>query len=94
MSNTSTVVSGSENWETYDDNSEPEEDVSDSYYAKARAARGKRMTPETGYARPQASQAKRARGLPPPSNHAGHVMVDHDGNRIISGSEWTDEDAF
>jgi protein regulator of cytokinesis 1 len=51
------------------------------------------MTPETGYARPHASQAKRARGLPPP-NRAGNVMVDHDGNRIVSGSEWTDEDAF
>jgi len=93
ISNTSTVVSGSENWETYDDNSEPEADASDTYYAKVRAARGKRFSPEDGYGNTQAGQAKRLRGLPP-SMHAGHVMVDAEGNRIISGSEWTDEDAF
>jgi protein regulator of cytokinesis 1 len=92
ISNTSTVVTGSENWETYDDNSEPEEDLSDAYFAKLRAARaGKRITPEANYGRPQ-SQMKRNRGLPPA--HAGQVMVDHEGNRIVSGSEWTDEDAF
>lgn len=93
ISNTSTVVTGSENWETYDDNSEPEPDVSDTYYAKLRAARGKRFTPEDSYARPQSSQAKRQRGLPP-SMHAGHAMIDDAGNRIVSGSEWTDEDAY
>ncbi|KAK3333314.1 microtubule associated protein-domain-containing protein [Cercophora scortea] len=94
ISNTSTVVSGSENWETYDDNSEPEMDASDAYYAKVRAARaGKRMTPESGYARPGTGQAKRQRGVPP-ATHAGHETVDDEGNRIISGSEWTDEDAF
>ncbi|KAI1327879.1 microtubule associated protein-domain-containing protein [Xylariaceae sp. FL0255] len=97
-SNTSTVISGSENWETYDDNSEPEQDASDTYYAKVRAARGKRFTPEDGYARPQASQAKRLRGIPPAMHgHVGggsHVTIDAEGNRIISGSEWTDEDAF
>ncbi|KAK3357094.1 microtubule associated protein-domain-containing protein [Lasiosphaeria hispida] len=97
ISNTSTVAStaasGSENWETYDDNSEPEMDASDTYYAKVRAARaGKRLTPETGYARPQGGQAKRQRGFPPA--HAGHVVVDNEGNRIVSASEWTDEDAF
>ena len=94
ISNTSTVVSGSENWETYDDNSEPEMDASDAYYAKVRAARaGKRMTPEAGYSRPHAGQPKRQRGFPP-TTHAGHVVVDGEGNRIVSGSEWTDEDAF
>lgn len=93
ISNTSTAVSGSENWETYDDNSEPEPDASDAYYAKVRAARNKRLTPEDGYPRPGTSQAKRHRGIPP-AMHAGHVMIDADGNRIISGSEWTDEDAY
>ncbi|XXH04615.1 Increased rDNA silencing protein [Hypoxylon texense] len=93
ISNTSTVVTGSENWETYDDNSEPEPDVSDTYYAKVRAARGKRFTPEDPYSRQQANQAKRYRGIPP-AMQAGHVMVDAEGNRIISGSEWTDEDAY
>lgn len=97
----SSNVTGSENWETYDDNSEPEADVSDTYYAKVRAARGKRMEPEpepeayaeTGF-RPTASQTKRMRGIPPlvPS---GHVYVDDEGNRVVSrGSEWTDEDAY
>ncbi|KAI0128814.1 microtubule associated protein-domain-containing protein [Xylariales sp. AK1849] len=93
ISNTSTVVSGSENWETYDDNSEPEPDASDTYYAKVRAARGKRFTPEDPYSRSQANQAKRLRAIPP-SMHAGHGTVDNEGNRIISGSDWTDEDAF
>ena len=96
ISNSSTAISGSENWETYDDNSEPEDYATDTYYAKVRAARGKRFTPEDPYSRSTASQAKRVRGLPPSAAHAGHGhgMVDAEGNRIISGSEWTDEDAF
>ncbi|RYP26036.1 hypothetical protein DL768_011846 [Monosporascus sp. mg162] len=95
ISNTSTVVSGSENWETYDDNSEPEAAASDTYYAKVRAARNKRFTPEGGYSPPHHPQAagKRPKGLLPPAlpRAAG---VDAEGNRIISGSEWTDEDAY
>lgn len=95
ISATSTVVTGSENWETYDDNSEPEMDASDTYYAKLRAARaGKRLSPDTTYARPGPGQAKRQRGIPPTS-HAGHGTLDGEGNRTMSGStEWTDEDAF
>ncbi|KAM7189164.1 anaphase spindle elongation protein 1 [Naviculisporaceae sp. PSN 640] len=102
-SNTSTTVSGSENWETYDDNSEPEMDASDTYYAKVRAARAattKMLHSEEvngAYARPplNASLNKRQRGVLPPPHHAGHVVVvDGEGNRIVSGSEWTDEDAF
>lgn len=93
ISNTSTAISGSENWETYDDNSEPEPDASDAYYAKVRAARGKRFTPEDGYVNAPPGQAKRLRGIPP-AMHGGHGTVDAEGNRTISGSEWTDEDAF
>jgi len=93
ISNTSTAASGSENWETYDDNSEPELDASDTYYAKMRAARGKRPTPEGGYGRAQANQIKRQRGLAP-AVHGDLVTMDGQGNRIVSGSEWTDEDAF
>ncbi|KAF4950569.1 hypothetical protein FSARC_13137 [Fusarium sarcochroum] len=89
----STNISGSENWETYDDNSEPELDASDAYYAKLRAARNKRFTPEHGH-RPTSSQSKRIRGIPPTASYAGPVMIDQEGNRIISGSEWTDEDAY
>ncbi|ORY70043.1 microtubule associated protein-domain-containing protein [Pseudomassariella vexata] len=95
ISNTSTAVSGSENWETYDDNSEPEPDASDAYYAKVRAARGKRFTPEDPYSHSQPSQTKRMRGIPPPTSHAGHAAsLDNDAGRIISGSEWTDEDPY
>jgi protein regulator of cytokinesis 1 len=97
ISNTSaatTAVSGSENWETYDDASEPEPDASEAYYAKLRAARIKRENPYDGYA-PQQGTLKRQKGIPPLS-HAGHVVMDAEGNRIVSGSDanWTDEDAF
>ena len=46
-SNTSTintVASGSENWETFEDASEPEADATEAYYAKVRAAQGKMRT--------------------------------------------------
>jgi hypothetical protein len=35
---------------------------------------------------------KRQRAVPPTS--AGQIMVDQDGNRIGSVSEWTDEDGY
>ncbi|SPJ78403.1 related to microtubule-associated protein [Fusarium torulosum] len=90
----STNISGSENWETYDDdNSEPELDVSDAYYAKLRATQTKRFSPEQSL-RPTSSQSKRIRGIPPTGSYNGPVMIDQDGNRIISGSEWTDEDGY
>ncbi|KAI2373143.1 Microtubule bundling protein [Ophidiomyces ophidiicola] len=38
-----TVTSGSENWETYDDVSEPEIDASEAFYAKVRAVQGKKV---------------------------------------------------
>ena len=96
ISNTSsaiTTVSGSENWETYSEVSEPEPDASDAYYAKLRAARGKRVTPDDAY--PRGNMSKKLKGIPP-HGHAGHETYDAHGNRIISGSEanWTDEDAF
>ncbi|CRK25906.1 hypothetical protein BN1708_018199, partial [Verticillium longisporum] len=86
-------VTGSENWETYDDNSEPEADASDTYYAKVRAARGKRMEPEAAGYRPNASQTKRLRAIP--AQHAGHAYMDEGGERIVSNaSGWTDEEAY
>ncbi|TQN64511.1 Anaphase spindle elongation protein 1 [Colletotrichum shisoi] len=91
-SNGSSNVTGSENWETYDDASEPEQDATDTYYAKVRAARGTRFEPEAA-SRPTANDAKRQRPfpmMPPP----GHAYSDGEGNRIISGSEWTDEDGY
>ncbi len=93
ISNTSntTTVSGSENWQTIEDDSEPEEDASDAYYAKLRAARGKRFNQEEYN---QGAQVKKQKGIPPYGARAG--LTDADGTRIISGSEnnWTDEDAF
>jgi protein regulator of cytokinesis 1 len=90
-SNATTTVSGSENWQTIEDDSEPEQDASDAYYAKLRAAaaRGKRFTPED-YHQP----SKKQKGIPPYGARAG--LEDSEGNRIVSGSEanWTDEDAF
>jgi protein regulator of cytokinesis 1 len=81
-------------WETYDDVSEPEQDATNAYYEKLRAARGKRYTPDDGYAPPQGGQIKKQKGIPPA--YAGHALTDAEGNRILSGSEtnWTDEDAF
>ncbi|KAJ3492550.1 hypothetical protein NLG97_g5314 [Lecanicillium saksenae] len=93
ISSTSTAISGSENWETYDDNSEPEPDASDAYYAKLRAARCKRQEPEYGHVAAP-GQPKRLRGIPPPMGYTGPVMIDEDGNRIVSGSEWGDSDVF
>lgn len=102
-SNTSSVVTGSENWETYDDNSEPEPDASDAYYAKVRAARAaaaavRRVSPPAGAAAAGdgVDHVKRVpRGIPPHHGHGhGHVLVDQDGNRIASGSEWTDEGSY
>ncbi|KAI6710174.1 hypothetical protein JHW43_007306 [Diplocarpon mali] len=90
ISNTSnnTTVSGSENWQTIEDDSEPEADASDAYYAKLRAARSKRSTPEE-YS--QGGQLKKQKGIPPYNNRPGLIDA-----RVISGSEanWTDEDAF
>ncbi|RFU34967.1 hypothetical protein B7463_g1402, partial [Scytalidium lignicola] len=94
-STTATTISGSENWETYDDVSESEEDATEAYYARLRAAaHNKRVTPEGGYGPP--GQMKKARGIPPYGVHGGIAMIDAEGNRIPSGSEanWTDEDAF
>lgn len=85
-----TVVTGSENWETYDDNSEPEEDIN---YAKIRSGRTDYgMEPPSKFNASQ--QAKRPRGIPPALQQP-HVLVDGDGRRVYSGSSgWTDEDVF
>ena len=47
-STANTMTSGSENWETYDDASEPEADATEVYYAKLRATQGKRMAGHGG----------------------------------------------
>ncbi|KAK4696797.1 Ase1/PRC1/MAP65 family protein, partial [Lecanoromycetidae sp. Uapishka_2] len=95
-STSTTAASGSENWETFDDASEPEVDASDAYYAKLRAAKsGKRFTPEGGYTPPHGGPGKKFKALYGTSNHQT-VVEEEGGRRLVTGSEsaWTDEDAF
>lgn len=89
----STVITGSENWETYESNSEPEDDeVQATYYPKLRKSKAGGAEQDDNYTRFAGSQqSKRLRGIPPAQQQ--QVMVDADGNRIYSNSEWTDEDA-
>lgn len=96
-STSNTVVSGSENWETFDDASEPEVDTSEAYYAKLRAAKAaKRYTPEGGYTPPHGAAGKKFKGLYGAGNHHQAVAQGGNGRVVPSGSEagWTDEDAF
>ena len=98
ISNTSSnsqAVSGSENWETYDDASEPEPDASDAYYAKLKAARGKRATPDGGHPSPRPNQAKKMRGIYEGQGQV-QTFVEEAGRMVPAGSDagWTDEDAF
>lgn len=91
-----TIASGSENWETFDDASEPEVDVSNAYYAKLRAAKtGKRFTPDGGYTPPRGGPGKKFKGVHPAGGHSQVAIKDETG-RLVSASEagWTDDDAF
>ncbi|KAM3083801.1 Microtubule bundling protein [Clarireedia jacksonii] len=103
ISNTSsstTTGSGSENWETYGDVSEtePEEEAGDDYYARIRASRQQRYTPEGEPPQTfRSSTIRKAKNYPAHLTHAGRVLRnDRECTRIVSGSEanWTDEDAF
>lgn len=94
---TSTAASGSENWETFDDASEPEVDASEAYYAKLRAAKtGKRFTPEGGYTPPRGGPGKKFRGMYGTGGMTETVIEEATGRSVPPGSEagWTDEDAF
>lgn len=95
-STVSNAVSGSENWETYDDASEPEPDTSEAYYAKLRAARGKRFTPEGGYTPPRGAAGKKFKGIRGVGPGAATLVEETAGQLVKAGSEagWTDEDAF
>ena len=100
--NSSVAASGSENWETFDDVSEPEADASNAYYAKLRAGGkggpGKRFTPEGGHTPPRAGPGKKFKALygAHPSSHPQTVVEEGGERRMVTGSEsaWTDEDAF
>ena len=88
---TATTASGSENWQTIEDDSEPEKDATEAYYEKLRAARGKRYTPDDYSDYPQGGTMKKQKGIVTP--YAGRA---DENCRIVSGSDanWTDEDAF
>ena len=94
-STVNTAASGSENWETFDDASEPEVDVSDAYYAKLRAAKTKRFTPEGGHTPPRGAPGKKFKGMYGAGGHFQPV-IEENGRVVPAGSEagWTDEDAF
>ncbi|KAL8740765.1 MAG: hypothetical protein Q9190_006568 [Brigantiaea leucoxantha] len=93
-STTANTASGSENWETFDDASEPEVDASDAYYAKLRANKsGKRFNPEGGYTPPRDVLGKKLKGMHGTGGATG-TFVDERTGRIVSDAGWTDEDAF
>ena len=92
VSNSSTVItgnSGSENWETFDDDgSESEPDASEVYYAKLRAAHGKRIAPDDS--QPMTLGGKKAKGIR--SVSPDEQLVSHNGQMLrASDGEWTDD---
>ncbi|KAF2438319.1 protein regulator of cytokinesis 1 [Karstenula rhodostoma CBS 690.94] len=93
-----TMQSGSENWETFSEQSdEPPERDADLYYHRQQMARSKRFTPEGGHAAsPRSVHGKKLRGIRPVD---GAYMVEDGGHmvRTVEGSEcgWTDDgDAY
>lgn len=90
VSNSSTVItgnSGSENWETFDDGSESEPDASEVYYAKLRAAHGKRIAPDDS--QPTKLAGKKAKGIRSVSPDDEPIVV-HDSHMLRADDEWTD----
>ncbi|KAA8567822.1 hypothetical protein EYC84_008277 [Monilinia fructicola] len=77
------TASGSENWETYGDVSEtePEEDTNEDYFARLRAARANRYTPDDeppqfrGSATVNSSMMKKQKGYPLYKGPAGTSLV-------------------
>ncbi|KAJ5159685.1 uncharacterized protein N7482_006689 [Penicillium canariense] len=87
-SNSSTVntaTSCSENWETFDDASGSEEDASDIYYSRLRAAQGKRFAPDDGVDL-MGKKSKGIRSVSPDGPHPGQMI------RVAgSDTEWNDD---
>ena len=91
-----TMQSGSENWETFSEQSDepPERDV-DFYKYRQEVAPNKRWTPDGGYAAasPRAVQGKKLRGI---RSVDSDLMIEGEGGRMVrvmDGSEagWTDD---
>lgn len=88
------MQSGSENWETFSEQSDdpPERDV-DFYNQRQAAARNKRFTPEGGHAAsPRGVHGKKLRSV---RTVEGDYMMEEGGQmvRVVEGSEcgWTDD---
>ncbi|ODH47537.1 hypothetical protein GX48_06343 [Paracoccidioides brasiliensis] len=90
ISNTSTVTtstSRSENWETYDDASEPEIDATDVYYAKMRAAQGKLQNVDSS-----TMNGKKFKGIRGVGMEENFVEENGQITRIVgSDAGWTDD---
>ncbi|KAF3483275.1 anaphase spindle elongation protein [Arthroderma uncinatum] len=81
-----TVTSGSENWETYDDASEPEADATEVYYAKLRATHGKRMgTPG------ELGGSKKIRGIRGVGADDDYDTENNYPHRVDGSDAWTDD---
>jgi protein regulator of cytokinesis 1 len=90
-----TMQSGSENWETFSEQSEPERDIDFHNYRQAAMAHNKRYTPDGGSS-PRKVVGKKLRGI---RSVDGQLMTEGESGRmtrVVEGSEagWTDEDAF
>jgi protein regulator of cytokinesis 1 len=89
------MQSGSENWETFSEQSEePERDI-DFYKHRQAAARNKRFTPEGGQS-PRGVHGKKLRSI---RDVDSNLMTENESGRmvrVVEGSEagWTDEDAY
>lgn len=92
------MQSGSENWETFSEQSEEPDRDMDYYNYRAAAARNKRFTPDGGHPSPRGVHGKKLRSIRG-VNDGGDLMMEAEGGRmvrVVEGSEagWTDEDAF
>ena len=91
-----TVASGSENWETFDDTSEHDEiDQSDVRYGKLRAMKtGKRFEPEGGFGLRKGAPGKRFKNVNG-AGTSGQTETEGIGRMLVIGSEFvrTNEDA-
>ncbi|EEQ84516.2 microtubule associated protein [Blastomyces dermatitidis ER-3] len=94
ISNTSTIqtaTSGSENWETYDSESEPEIDATDVYYAKLRATQGKWPGHDLHSGATDSMAGKKAKGI----RGVGMEEQYSEGNgqvmRVAGSDGWTDD---
>ncbi|KAI6245807.1 Anaphase spindle elongation protein 1 [Erysiphe necator] len=69
-----TTVSGSENWQTIDDDSEPEEEINDVYYTKLCSLNGKRFIPSEYFSRSQLKKQKAS--VDQPTIRSGNMAIE------------------